>query len=554
MRAPLWLVRVGLVALPSVTAPLFARSPVAQGVPADHGTIVIAVGTLATLPVPTLITGRWNQDVSDLIFLKLARLGPELATGGDRRFIPQLARSWTRRDSLTLVFDLDPRARWQDGTPVTARDVVFTFRRTLEPGVDPQRALLLRYLASVTEEGPERVVFRFTRAYSEQLYDAVYHVQPLPARLVDSIPNSRFATSSFVQHPIGNGPYRWVALVPGQRLELAANPDFFLGAPKLDRVVFIEARDPEAQLNLVLSGTADALENVVPVTNIPRVANNPTLRLLQVPSFTVSYLLFNQLSRSDRSAPHPILGDSVVRRAIALALDRTTLVKSVFGDYGAVPYGPVPILSWVRDPNAEPMAQDTAKARALLRSRGWIDTDSNGTLERNGKPLVLDLNYPITSAARKQMALGIQEQLRQIGVKVELVGMEGAAWNEARNRHDFDIDFSSVGLDPSPAGLVQSWSCEGLSGTNVGGYCDPKVDSLLNQGIFARQDALPIWRRAVRQIEQDVPAVFIYAPIYAFAVHRRYANVNIRPEGWWAALGEWSVTPGQQLERDRSAP
>ncbi len=254
--------------------------------------------------------------------------------------------------------------------------------------------MLLRYLASVTEEGPERVVFRFSRAYSEQLYDAVYHVQPLPAHLVDSIPNSRFAASSFVQHPIGNGPYRWVALVPGQRLELAANPDFFLGAPKLDRVVFIEARDPEAQLNLVLSGTADALENMVPVTNIPRVADQPTLRLLQVPSFTVSYLLFNQLSRSDRSAPHPILGDSVVRRAIALALDRATLVKSVFGDYGAVPYGPVPILSWVRDPKAKPLAQDTAKARALLRSRGWIDPDSNGTLERNGRPLVLTSTIP----------------------------------------------------------------------------------------------------------------------------------------------------------------
>ncbi|HUL69464.1 MAG TPA: ABC transporter substrate-binding protein [Gemmatimonadales bacterium] len=553
MRAPLWLVRVGLVAFPSLV-PLLTRSPQAQGVPADHGTIVIAVGTLATLPVPTVITGRWNQDVSDLLFLKLARLGPELATGGDKRFVPQLAKSWTRRDSLTLVFELDPRARWHDGTPVTSRDVVFTFRRTLEPGVDPQRALLLRYLASVTEEGPQRVVFRFSRAYSEQLYDAVYHVQPLPAHLADSIPYARFATSSFAQHPIGNGPYKWVALVPGQRLELVANPDFFLGAPKLDRVVFVEARDPEAQLNLVLSGTADALENVVPVTNIPRVAENPSFRMLQVPSFTVSYLLFNQLSRSDRSLPHPILADSLVRLAIALALDRATLVKNVFGDYGAVPYGPVAILSWVRDPKVKPLAQDTARARALLRSRGWVDTNSDGILERNGVPLVLDLNYPVTSAPRKQMALGIQEQLRRIGIKVELVGMEGAAWNEARNRHDFDIDFSSVGLDPSPAGLIQSWSCEGLSGTNVGGYCDPRVDSLLNQGIFARKDALPIWRRAVQQIEQDVPAVFIYAPIYAFAVHRRYAHVNIRPEGWWAALGEWSVTPGQQLERDRASP
>jgi peptide/nickel transport system substrate-binding protein len=546
MRSPPRLIRLGLWAALALPAALGA-----QGKPADHGTIVIAVGTLGALPVPTLINGRWNQDVADLLFLRLARLGPDLVTSGDKGFEPQLARSWTRRDSLTLVFDLDPRARWQDGEPVTARDVVFTFQRELEPGVDPQRALLLRYVSAVSEEGPRRVVFRFTKAYPEQLYDATYHVQPLPAHLVDTIPGARFAASRFVQHPVGNGPYRWTALVPGQRLELAANPDFLLGAPRLDRVVFIEAKDPDAQLNLVLSGTADALENVIPMSNIPRMAANSELRVLRVPSFTVGYLLFNQLDRADRSRPHPILGDLRVRQAIILALDRPLLLRSVFQDYAQVPFGPVPVLSWIRDPDAVPLAQDTTRARALLLAAGWKDSDGDGVLDRGGKPLTLDLSYPNPSAPRKQLALGIQEQLRRIGVKVELVGLEGAAWNDARSRHDFDLDFSSAGLDPSPSGLIQSWSCAGRSGTNVGGYCDPKVDSLIESAIAARQDARDRWRRAIAQIEADAPAVFMYAPLYAFAVHRRYANVHIRPEGWWGALGDWSVTPGQQLDRDR---
>jgi len=522
-----------------------------QTLPPDHGTIVIATGTLGTLAVPTVLTGRWNQDVSDLLFLRLARPGPSLVTAGDRGFIPQLARAWKRPDSLTLVFELDPRARWQDGTPVTAADVAFTFHRTLEPGVDPQRALLLRYLASVTAEGDRRVVFRFSRAYAEQLYDATWHVQPLPAHLVDTIPAERFSTSGFAQHPVGNGPFRWVEAVPGQRLELAANDQFFLGRPKLDRVIFLEARDPDAQLNLVLSGEADAIENIVPISNLKRLEANPALRVVRVPSFTIGYLLFNQLDRADRSKPHPVLGDPAVRRALILALDRASMVRAGFENYAEVPFGPVPTLSWIRDPKHRPLPYDTAQARALLRSRGWADHDGDGILDRDGTSLVLDLNYPTTSGVRKQMALQAQEQLRRIGVKVELVGMEGAAWNEARRRHDFDLDFSSAGLDPTPSGLVQSWSCAGLEGTNVGGYCDPKVDSLFEQAIFAPKDQVALWRRAIERLEDDAPAAFIYAPTYAFAVHRRYANVNLRPEGWWSALAEWSVIPGQQLPRDR---
>lgn len=544
MRRFRWIAAFGLLG-----AAVGTRVAAAQASPSDHGSIIIVTGTLGSHPVPTQLTARWHQDVADLLFLRLARLGPTLSTAGDQGFIPQLARSWQRRDSLTLVFDLDPRARWQDGVPVTARDVVFTIERTREPGVDPQRALLLRRIRSVSAEGDGRVVFRFTQAYPEQLYDATFHVQPLPAHLVDTIPAQAFAASAFVQAPVGDGPYRWVTYLPGQRIVLEANPDFFLGRPKLDRVVFLQAADPDAQLNLLLSGEADALESV-PLGSLARVAGNPDLRIVRVPSFTVGYFLFNQLDRKDRTRPHPVLGDPVVRRALVLALDRQTMVRATFGDYAEVPAGPVPSLSWIRDPAARPLPFDSAKARALLDSRGWRDHDGDGMLDRDGVPLALDLNYPATSAVRVQLALQAQEQYRRIGVRLNLVALDGPAWLERRNRHDFDIDASSAGLDPSPSGLAQSWSCEGRDGSNVGGFCDPAVDSLLVRATLARTAQAAIWRRAIAQLEDDAPAAFLYAATYAFAVHRRYGNVNIRPEGWWSALAEWSVTPGRQLPRD----
>ena len=109
-----------------------------------RSSIVIAVGQEATVPIPTLKEGAQastaNTDVADQIFLHLAQLGPTLITSGDAAFEPLLARSWTRRDSVTLAFDLDARATWQDGVPVTSEDVVFTFARARDRTLAPRAA------------------------------------------------------------------------------------------------------------------------------------------------------------------------------------------------------------------------------------------------------------------------------------------------------------------------------------------------------------------------------------------------------------------------------
>src|SRR5918994_5475703 len=166
--------------------------------------LVIITGGQATLPIPTLMEGPeasvGNLEVADQLFLRLAELGPKLVTSGESDFTPALAKSWTRPDSVTLAFDLDTRARWHDGTPVTAQDVVFTIARAKHQEVSPRLAELLRQIVSVTSEGRNRVVFRFARPYAEQLYDATFHVAPLPAHLVDSIVPAQLAISAFAKH------------------------------------------------------------------------------------------------------------------------------------------------------------------------------------------------------------------------------------------------------------------------------------------------------------------------------------------------------------------
>jgi peptide/nickel transport system substrate-binding protein len=251
---------------------------------------------------------------------------------------------------------------------------------------------------------------------------------------------------------------------------------------------------------------------------------------------------------------HPILTDPEVRRAIAMGLDRDALVRATFGDFAAVAEGPVAQLHWIRGPGDRAVRHDRQAAVALLAGRGWRDSDGDGVLDRNGQALALRLNYPAPSATRAMIAQLAQEQLKGLGVRIELVRLDGPVWAERRGKGEFDIDFSSASLDPSPAGLVQSWSCAGRSGSNVAQYCNPQVDSLMERAIIGRGDVRRLWRDAIRTLNRDVPAVFVFAPANAMVVHRRFTAPEIRPEGWWSGIWRWRIAPGRALPRDAVRP
>lgn len=513
-----------------------------------RGSIVIVSGQFPSQPTPTLTRGSADNDIADLLFLRLARLGPTLMTAGDRGFVPQLAKSWTRRDSLTIVFELDARAKWHDGVPVTAKDVAWSFLRARDAAVAPAHATALRWLASVTAEGDRRVVVKFSKWYPTQLFDATWQLPVLPSHLLDTIPPAQLSTSAFAKAPVGNGPYRFVRSEPGQLVELAAVPDHFLGAPKITRVIYRASSDGDARINLILSGEGDGLEQLSLKSQQERFTGNNDYRLVQVPSFQVGYALFNQRDPADRNAPHPILADSLVRQAMVLGLDRTTMARALFGEAAIVPEGPASMSLWARTGPSPSAGGDSARAAALLTQAGWVDTDGDGIRDKGGRPLKLSVIFPGTSPSRRLAVQIAQEQWRRLGIQVELSPLEFPAYIERRNARNFDLDLTATNQDPNPAGLLQSWSCAG--GNNIGSYCDPVVDSLLGRAEGARDGGRDLWQQALRRIDADAPAAFLFAQANVVAVHRRYADVVLRPEGLWSGLANWSVTPGRQLPRD----
>jgi peptide/nickel transport system substrate-binding protein len=529
LRAGTAAVLVALV-LPGIAAAQQASRP-----------ITIVVGQEPTTPIPTLIGGLTvNLDVADQLFLRLATPPVRLTTAGDKGFQPQLARRWTRRDSLTIAFDLDPRARWHDGVPVTARDVVFAFTRARNPALNRQLASLLQPVADVRAEGERTVVVRFSRAYPEQLYDATFHVAPLPAHLLSGVPAESLATSAYAKAPIGNGPFRWVKRTPGESIELARVPDFWLGPVGPSGVLVRAVTDPAARLNLVLSGESDAYEATVPpAENRARVEASGVARTIAVPTLSLLYLNFNQRN-AEKSGPHPILGDVRVRRALVHALDRSAYATALFAGFADVPVGPASQLLWPREAGARPSApHDPAAARRLLAEAGWRDSDGDGILDRGGQPLTLRLIAPSSSFVRRQVVQIAEQQWAAVGVQAKIELLEPPVFFQRRTAGAFDVSAESVTQDPSPAGLVQTWTCQG--GTNVSGFCDPQTDSLIAAARFDRSAKPTIWRKALRRIDDLAPAAFLASPSSVLSIHRRVTSPVITPWSLWSAVWQWKV-------------
>jgi len=543
--------RLTSLAAAALLATACARPEAGGGGPTG-GTLVIVTAGDADVLFPPSGASTVCADISGLVFSRLAELTLELNTVDDSGFRPALARSWEHADSLTLVFHLDPRARWHDGTPVRAEDVAFTYDVYLDTLVGSRFRPNLAAIDSVTARDSLTAVFHFARWYPEQLYDATYHTRILPRHLLDSIPRGRLASSAFARAPVGSGPFRFVRWEAGTIIAVAADTGHFLGRPRLDRVVWRVVPDLGAGVSALLAGEGDAIAVLPPRELRERVRADSSFRMVPYAPNALAFISFNLRDR-DRRGPHPVFGDRAVRRAIAMAVDRATIVRSLFGAEGEVPVGPTARAQWIWSDSIRQLPFDSAAAGRLLDEAGWRDGDGDGVREKGGRPLRFVLLLPTTSRTRQDAAVLIQEQLRRVGVHMLLLPLEFNLFEQRGLRRDFDAIFQSRNLDASPAGILQLFAGEGVRHGNYGRYESPVFDSLVHRAIATptRAAARPLWREALETLNDDAAALFVFSPPFAAAVHRRFETVTIRPDEWLATVTEWSVPPRSRLSRDR---
>lgn len=519
------------------------------------GTLVIAAAGEPDILLPPVSEFSTTRDVTDRLFLKLADLGPSGNTIGDEDFQPQLAERWEWDAPTTLVFHLDPRARWQDGQPVTAADVAFTYDVYTDTLVNSPFRPSLRQIAAVTTRDSLTVVFRFRQRYPEMFYDAVYHLRILPGHLLRELPRSQWRSAAFGRAPVGAGPYRFVGWKAGESIELAADSTFFRGRPRIRRVIWRFTPDQMVAVTQLIAGDADAVEVLVSPDNVQRACAEPQIACYPYKGSAYGYMAFNLAAPGDSTKPHPLFADRDLRRALVMATDRERLLHNVFGDLAKVPPGPMSQLWWIWDPEIRGLPYDSGQAARLLTRTGWIDSDGDGIRDKDGHPLAFRLLVPTTSAMRRAYARLLQEQFRTAGVDVQLDEVDFTVFNQRARAGRFDALLTVWNTDPTPSsGFPQTWTRAGFGRSNYGRYDNPDVDRLVDQAVAAaasRDQARRAWRAAIETLNRDAPGVLLFATSNMAGIHKRFSDVTIRPDSWLAQLTTWRVPADRLTNRDR---
>ncbi|MCU0254218.1 MAG: ABC transporter substrate-binding protein, partial [Acidobacteria bacterium] len=377
-----------------------------------------------------------------------AGLAPELVDG-EPRF---------EDDGRTVRLALRGGVAWSDGAPVTCEDVRFTWQAQTDPALGWRAASIKRHLTAVECPDPRTVVARFERAYPGMLVDL--NDLHILSRALAGIPRDEWRQVDWASRLPAAGPFRIERATAGQEVVLARNPSYrgAAGLPRLDRIVFRVVPDTTARLTQLLAGDLDLVDGV-PATNAALRAPGSGIELVRRPGWGYTYLGWMVLDpaayrayRTRREAecqaagqqecpddaaavaalaaarPHPFLGDPRVRRAMTLALDRQGLIDTLLAGQGEVP--PSPILAPLpeHDPALVATPRDLAAARALLAEAGFADRDVDGTLERGGKPVVLELAVQAGNAQRRDAAVLVQRDLAALGIAVTIRPVEDSAF------------------------------------------------------------------------------------------------------------------------------
>jgi len=515
------------------------------------GTLVIAAVGEPTSIFPPLTFSAVGRDIGDQIFERLAYLDPGAPPIEETAYRPGLADRWERVDSLTWRFFLRPGAVWHDGEPVTAEDVRFSLAAFTDPTVDALARASLEGKLSVVPVDPSTVEIRFTSVYPEQLYDATYHLRIIPKHVWGDVPYDQWGTDTVLSRLVGSGPYRLVEWRRPEYLRLDAVAGDGGVAPGIPRLVWRFTADPAVALNLLLSHEADLLESVGGPAQVEQLSADTTFRQIPYPSAVYGFLGF-KLTRARGTLPHPILGDRAVRRALAMAIDRTVVAQGTLGPSTFVPPGPMSALLWIANADIGVLPFDTAEARRLLDAAGWVTGPKDVVRRRGGARLTVDILVPATSRSRRQAAAAIQEMWRRVGVDASISTVDFPVFQERLREGRFESYIGAWLDEPSPRGLADQWTKLGWQAQNFGRYFNPVFDSLL----AAANETMDLdlarsrWRDALTVLNDDAPAVFLYSPTNIAAVQQRIVDVTIDPYSWLSRLPQWRIDPALALPRD----
>jgi peptide/nickel transport system substrate-binding protein len=326
-----------------------------------------------------------------------------------------------------------------------------------------------------------------------------------------------------------------------------ADSTFHRGRPKIDRVIWSIAHNPDAAMLRLLSGEANFLGSLRK-QDLQQIQKHPELKAFRYPSMLVYFIRMNERARGGKSGPHPVFADRDVRRALTMAIDRRRAVSTVYDSTTRVAKGPITSALATYDSNLPSLPYAPDSAAAILERRGWV-MGNDGIRHKGAVPLQFTILVPTTSTQRQQMSVLLQDMLKKVGARVSIESVDFPTMGARLSAHDFDAAFEGMSLDPTPSGIRQDWStsaalAEGTS--NSGYYMSPSFDKTIDSAVATADSRLAIsqYRRAYAIIIDDAPGIWMYeSPAFA-GMTQNIHPAPMRADLWFAHLADWSIGDG----------
>lgn len=441
------------------------------------------------------------------------------------KLVPLLAKSWKiSDDKLTYTFAVKEGVKWHDGVPFTAHDVVFSYRKIMDPAVDSP-ALKSYYKDVKDVEAVNDYTVRCT--YAKPYFLALEFCGGMPLVPKHVFGKGDFNTNPAGRNPVGTGPYKFSKWNTGSEIVLERNEDYWKKKPYIKRIVFKIITDTTVAFQVLKQQSLD-LSSLTPIQWSRQTDSgnfNENYEKLSYFTPNYSFIAWN-MKRS-------YFSDSRVRTAMTHIVNRELILQKILYNLGEVITNPFYINSPEYDKSIEPYAYNPERAKQLLEEAGWTDHDGDGVRDKDGVSFKFEFLIPSGSDTGEKISTILKEELDKVGIEMEIRRTEWAVFTTRLNERRFDaVTLSwSMGVETDP---YQIWhSSQAEAGSNFVGFENKQADELIEQARteFDRQKRIELYREFSRIIYKEQPYTFLFCRKSTVALHKRFQEVQVYPLG-----------------------
>ena len=467
---------------------------------------------IALMSSPTNLDSRVGADnasgrMFDLIHSGLIKVTPNFD------YAPDVAEKWETPDDKTIVFHLNPSAKFQNGKPVKAADVKWTYDSMMDPNFVTSKRSGYSAVDHIETPDDHTVIFKLKEANPGIFDNLTVGILPTGAD-----------TNIYKTKPIGAGPYKVVDFRADDRIVLEAFDQWHGGAPKIKHVIVRIVPDATTRVLEMRRGSIQFEVNEIPFENVAEFDKNADFKVVKSSGSVYQYVAINMRD--------PILSKVAVRRAIHHAIDRERIIRDIQRGYAEPTDTMLAKGHWARADNLPSYPYDPNKTKQLLAQAGYP----------NGFSFTFKTSQDAEANSRAQV---IQQMLKQVGINMQIESNEMSTFFADIGKGNFQMySLSRNGIaDPDFYYVIFYSKNTPPDGQNRGNYNNPKIDQLIMQGrsTFDRAKRRPVYVEIQKTVQDELPYVSLYMQDNVAIMRNNIDGYVQYPAGFWLSVPQMSI-------------